>query len=151
MARKSSETVLLNFDFDPKNYIVIDLLFNFKKTSEEKIVERIIEKLPDDNDNLYIEHREGTNLFKTTCNKKQKEKDDLFKILTNLDKKIVKSKDKKKIRQVRGIKKQTKRDYEKLGESNVDTDLDRRDRCVGNFSIKMYVNGNEVNVQRTWW
>ena len=86
-------------------------------------------------------------MFKTTCNKKQKEKDELFKILTNLDKKIVKSKDKKKIWQVRRIKKQTKRDYEKLGESNVDTDLDRRDRCVGNFSIKMYVNGNEVNVQ----
>ena len=86
-------------------------------------------------------------MFKTTCNKKQKEKDELFKILTNLDKKIVKSKDKKKIWQVRRIKKQTKRDYEKLGESNVDTDLDRRDRCVKNFSIKTYVNGNKVNVQ----
>ena len=56
MARKNSKTALLNFDFDPKNYIVIDLLFNFKKTSEEKIVDRIIEKLPDDNDNLCIEH-----------------------------------------------------------------------------------------------
>ena len=56
MATRNSKTVLLNFDFDPKNYIVIDLLFNFKKTSEEKIVDRIIEKLPDDNDNLCIEH-----------------------------------------------------------------------------------------------
>ena len=74
MATKNSKTVLLNFDFDPKNYIVIDLLFNLKKTSEEKIIDRIIEKLPDDNDNLYIENREGTNLFQTTCNKKQKKK-----------------------------------------------------------------------------
>ena len=54
MATKNSKTVLLNFDFDPKNYIVIDLLLNLKKTSEEKTIDRIIEKLPDDNDNLYI-------------------------------------------------------------------------------------------------
>ena len=108
MATKNSKTVLLNFDFDPKNYIVIDLLFNLKKTNEEKIIDRIIEKLPDDNDNLYIEHREGTNLFKTTCNKKQKEKDDLFKILTNLDKKIANSNYKKKIWQLRHIKKLNK-------------------------------------------
>ena len=49
MATRNSKTVLLNFDFDPKNYIVIDLLLNLKKTSEEKTIDRIIEKLPDDN------------------------------------------------------------------------------------------------------
>ena len=37
-----------------------------------------------------------------------KEQDDLFKILTNLDKKIAKSKDKKKIWQLRRIKKSNK-------------------------------------------
>lgn len=38
--------ILKNFDFDLKNYIDIDLLFNLNSTSEDEI-DRIIEKLPD--------------------------------------------------------------------------------------------------------
>ena len=61
--------ILENFDFDPKNYIDIDLLFNLSKTSEDKI-DRIIEKLLDDNDNLYTEHKASTNLFAIRYNEK---------------------------------------------------------------------------------
>lgn len=69
--------ILKNFDFDLKNYIDIDLLINLNSTSEDEI-DRIIEKLPDDNDN--IEHKEGTNLFEIRYDEKQKEKDNLFAI-----------------------------------------------------------------------
>ena len=69
--------ILKNFDFDLKNYIDIDLLINLNSTSEDEI-DRIIEKLPDDNDNT--EHKEGTNLFEIRYDEKQKEKDNLFAI-----------------------------------------------------------------------
>ena len=46
IAWNNSKMILKNFDFDLKNYIDIDLLFNLNSTSEDEI-DRIIEKLPD--------------------------------------------------------------------------------------------------------
>ena len=42
--------ILSKLYFNPKSYINVDLLFNLKKTSGEKIVDRIIEKLLDNNE-----------------------------------------------------------------------------------------------------
>lgn len=111
MVSSNSKTILSNLDFDPKNYVDEDLLFDFKQTRQEKTIDRMIEKLSDDNDNLHIKHR------KTLFNK----------ILRNLDKKILKSKDETRVSQLRRIKNQSKRDYDKLGEAYVETDMDRNE------------------------
>ena len=111
MVSSNSKTILSNLDFDPKNYVNEDFLFHFKKASQEKIIDRMTEKLSDDNDNLHIEHR------KTLFNK----------ILRNLDKKILKSKDETRVSQLRRIKNQSKWDYDKLGEAYVETDMDRNE------------------------
>ena len=50
MESNNSKMILPNFYFNPESYINIDLLFNLKKTSGEKIIDRIIEKLPDNNE-----------------------------------------------------------------------------------------------------
>lgn len=111
MVSSNSKTILSNLDFDPKNYVNEDFLFHFKKASQEKIIDRMTEKLSDDNDNLHIKHRKT--LF--------------YKILRNLDKKILKSKDETRVSQLRRIKNQSKRDYDKLGEAYVETDMDRNE------------------------
>ena len=111
MVSSNSKTILSNLDFDPKNYVDEDLLFDFKQTRQEKTIDRMIEKLSDDNDNLHIKHR------KTLFNK----------ILRNLDKKILKSKDETRVSQLRRIKNQSKWDYDKLGEAYVETDMDRNE------------------------
>ena len=111
MVSSNSKTILSNLDFDSKNYVDEDLLFDFKQTRQEKTIDRMIEKLSDDNDNLHIKHR------KTLFNK----------ILRNLDKKILKSKDETRVSQLRRIKNQSKRDYDKLGEAYVETDMDRNE------------------------
>ena len=69
LARNNSKIILLNFDFDPKNYIDVDLLFDLRKTRGKRKIDRTIEKLPDNNSDLYIEHTEGTNLFRIRYNK----------------------------------------------------------------------------------
>ena len=111
MVSSNSKTILSNLDFDPKNYVDEDLLFDFKQTRQEKTIDRMIKKLSDDNDNLHIKHRKT--LF--------------YKILRNLDKKILKSKDETRVSQLRRIKNQSKRDYDKLGEAYVETEMDRNE------------------------
>ena len=46
-------------DFDREEILDKSLLFDLKKTSEEKVFDLILEKIPDKNDIYYIEHREG--------------------------------------------------------------------------------------------
>ena len=60
MVRNNSKPLLDNFDFNPADYMDVNLLLNLKKTSAEKIIDRIIEKLTD-NDTHYTEHGDGTN------------------------------------------------------------------------------------------
>ena len=62
------------FDFYPEEILDKLLLFNLKKRSEEKIIDSILEKMPDKNSIYYIEHREGTNTcrIEKTQNKAKK-------------------------------------------------------------------------------
>ena len=39
------------------------VLFDPSKIYEEKIIERILEDIPGDNDNIYLIHEPGTNTF----------------------------------------------------------------------------------------
>ena len=49
IARGNLTAIKSNFDFDPGDYLNKPLVFDMEKTREEKILERIIEKLPSDN------------------------------------------------------------------------------------------------------
>ena len=87
MARKDSKTILRRtFDFDPEENLDKSWLFNLKKTSEEKIFDSVLEKIPN-NDTYYIEHREGSNAFRIRKDKNQPEKDWIIETIENIDKK----------------------------------------------------------------
>ena len=75
MAKKNSKTILSKtFDFDLEEYLNKSLLFDLKKTSEEKFFDSILEKIPS-SDMYYIEHRQGSNAFRIRKDRNQPEKD----------------------------------------------------------------------------
>ena len=87
MAKKNSKGILSKtFDFDPGEYLDKSLLFDLKKTSEEKIFDSILEKIPD-TDTYYIEHKEGFNAFRIGKDRDQQEKDRIIETIENFDKK----------------------------------------------------------------
>ena len=51
------------FDFSPEQFLNKTVLFDISKVNEGKIINRIIENLPKDNDELYIVHEPGSNAF----------------------------------------------------------------------------------------
>ena len=60
MTRNNSNFLLSStFDFNPEDILNKSIQFDLKRTSVEKILDRIIEKMPN-NKKYYIEHREGT-------------------------------------------------------------------------------------------
>ena len=52
----NSLALLENKNFDARIYLDKPLIFDLKKTSEEKIMERLIESIPEGNNDFYIEH-----------------------------------------------------------------------------------------------
>ena len=52
-----------NYKFDLKNMLNKGQLFDLTKTSEDQILDRIIEGIPKDNDEYYVQHTPGTNVF----------------------------------------------------------------------------------------
>ena len=51
------------FSFDPKKILNKTLLFDPSKIDEKIIMDMIIHVLPADNDNFYMKHPIGSNLF----------------------------------------------------------------------------------------
>ena len=62
---------LENFGFNIEETLDKSLSFDLKKTSEEKIFDSILEKIPDKNDVYYIEHREEMDAFRIRKDSKQ--------------------------------------------------------------------------------
>ena len=52
-----------SFNFSPQKIIKKDLVFDIYKTKEKQIIEKIIEGLPKDNNEFYIEHQPDTSVF----------------------------------------------------------------------------------------
>lgn len=69
MARSNS-LLSSTFDFQPEDILDKSIQLDLTKTSEEKILDSVIEKLPNI-DNCYAEHREETNAFLLRRDKKQ--------------------------------------------------------------------------------
>ena len=116
---KNSKALVSDFEFDPEEILDKNLLFDLKKTSEEKILDRLIENLPEGNDQYCIEHREGTNSFRVRQDRHQKEKEDLFNFIHNADKKIARSLPTKKtnIANVKRLKKRAIKLLKELGKT----------------------------------
>ena len=107
---------LENLTLIPEEILDKQLLFDLKKTSEEKIFDSILEKIPDKNDNYYIEHREGTNAFRIRKDPKQAKEDELKTMLETVDKGIKRATSKSKLSELKRIEKQLIKQYEDLGE-----------------------------------
>ena len=76
------------FTFDPAEYIDKAFLFDLRKTSEEKIFDRLLENIPDGNDKYYTKHTDGTNVFRIRTDERQPVKDLLIKLIENTDRKL---------------------------------------------------------------
>ena len=60
------------------------MVFNLKKTNDEKILDKIIQNLPRYNDKHYVKQSENLNMFMIKQDKKQQEEDDLVKTIWNI-------------------------------------------------------------------
>ena len=58
---------------------------------ENKIINHILTNLPADNDRYYLEHEDGSKTFKIPDYSQQKEKDRLFELILNTEKKMSRS------------------------------------------------------------
>lgn len=56
--------------------------------------------------NYYIEHQEGTNAFRIRCDKRQDEKDDIIRMIEEIDDKINTTKNKFRLSQLKRIRKE---------------------------------------------
>ena len=122
LAKKNLQAIISKtFDFNPEDYLEKSLLFDLKKTSEEKFFDVIIEKLPD-NGKYYIEHTEGTNAFRIRKDERQVEKDKLIRFIADIDKKISKATNKLRISQLKPIRNDALRKPSNLRKTFVDID-----------------------------
>ena len=71
--------------------ILLATLFNFKKTSEEQILDKIIDSLPKDNDEYYVNHKKRKNVFTVRKDYNQCKKLNLYTVILNLEKKFIRA------------------------------------------------------------
>ena len=64
VARANSATVQSNLGTDLENLADVPLLFNLRMTSEMEIEDWLVDNLAINNDEYYIEHKQGTNVFR---------------------------------------------------------------------------------------
>ena len=64
VARANSAAVQSNLGIDLENLVDVPLLFNLRMTSEMEIEDWLVDNLAINNDEYYIEHKQGTNVFR---------------------------------------------------------------------------------------
>ena len=84
----NSLVLLENKNFAARIYLDKPSVFNLKKTREEKIIDRLIESIPQGKDNLYIKHMVDTNSFSVRKDKSQEVTEHLLAVLANADQKL---------------------------------------------------------------
>lgn len=83
-------------------YIKTEVPFT-SRDDEEKTIDHLIKNLPADSYIYHIEHGKGTNTFKILEDPKQKEKDRIFEIIFNTEKKLDRLNSKAKIADLKCI------------------------------------------------
>ena len=63
MVESSDMLKIGSFNFSPQKILNKDLIFDINKAKEEQIMDKITEDLPKDNNEFYIEHKPGRNVF----------------------------------------------------------------------------------------
>ena len=64
VAAENAETLLKgNFNFSPQKILNKTILFDTCRTNEEQVMDKTLEALAGDNDELYVLHEPGTNAF----------------------------------------------------------------------------------------
>ena len=84
--------------------------------SAKKIIDHKIKNLPFDNKSYYIKHEEGSNTFKVLEDPQQKDKDGLFEIILNAEKRS-RLNNKSKKTELKHIKNQAVQILNDLGEA----------------------------------
>ena len=64
LAWGNSAAVEVQFTIDPEDYIDQPLLFDMSKTTEDKVFDWLISNMSTHDDIYYIEHEEGSNVFR---------------------------------------------------------------------------------------
>ena len=64
IASGNSAAVQANFAINPEGFLDVLLLFNRKKTNEMEIEDWLVDNLAVNNDEYYIKHEQGTNVFR---------------------------------------------------------------------------------------
>ena len=64
IARRNSAAVQANFTINPEDFLDLSLLFNLKMTDEMEIEDWLVDNLAVNNDEYYIELKQGTNVFR---------------------------------------------------------------------------------------
>ena len=64
LARGNSTAVHALFTINPEDYVDKPLLFDLSKTTEDEIFDWLISNMSTDNNIYYIEHEEGSNVFR---------------------------------------------------------------------------------------
>ena len=64
IARGNSAAVQANFTINPEDFLDMTLLFNLRMTDEMEIEDWLVDNLAVNNDEYYIEHKQGTNVFR---------------------------------------------------------------------------------------
>ena len=60
----NSAAVQANFTINPEDFLDVLLLFNLRMTDEKEIEDWLVDNLAVNNDEYYIEHKKGTNVFR---------------------------------------------------------------------------------------
>ena len=64
IAAENAETLLKGkFNFSPQKILNKTILFDTSRINEEKVMDKILEAFPADNDELYVLHEPATNAF----------------------------------------------------------------------------------------
>ena len=64
IAHANSAAVQSKLSFDLENLVDVPLLFNLRMTTEMEIEDWLVDNLATNNDECYIEHKQGTNVFR---------------------------------------------------------------------------------------
>lgn len=94
-------------------------MFDVKKTSEEQIFDAILEKILD-SDTYYIDHRVGTNTFRTRKDKEKNEKGTTIAVVEDLDEKVNKTTNRPQHSQLKRTRNKLLKHYKELGETFVE-------------------------------
>ena len=83
IARGNSAAVQANCTINPEDFLDVPLLFNLRMTDEIEIEDWLVDNLAVNNDEYYIEHEQGTNVFRIR-KEPDSESNNSEMVLTNL-------------------------------------------------------------------